>query len=159
MGCCGPPRRLRFRLPVECQASHGRPFNCQTFICVENLARPFHPSLLSPCILYLHFFFSTGQYRGMYPPTSQPTSSYQPSPSSSLHSPTTTSSIHTGAAASLGITAASISEEEERRHFEESERITRQSLESAVEDKIRRQVKQVLDSAEVQWTCRLLSSK
>ena len=87
----------------------------------------------------------------MYPPTSQPTSPYQPSPSSSLHSPPTTSSIHTGAAAGLGIAAASISEEEERQHFEESERIKRQSLESAVEDKIRRQVKQVLDSAEVQW--------
>ena len=134
----------------------GGHFNCQTFIYVENLARPFHPSLLSPCILYL-LFLSTGQYPGMYPPTSQPTSSYQPSPSSSLHSPTTTSSIHTGAAAGLGIAAASISEEEERHHFEESERIKRQSLESAVEDKIRRQVKQVLDSAEVQSACRLLT--
>ncbi len=33
--------------------------------------------------------------------------------------------------------------------MEEHERIKRQSLESAVEDKIRRQVKQVLDAAQV----------
>ena len=48
----------------------------------------------------------------------------------------------------LGASAA-VSAEEERRHFEESKRTERQSLELAVEDKIRRQVKQVLDTAQV----------
>ena len=106
---------------------------------------------------YLVQSFPTGPYPGMYPPTSQPTSSYQPSPSSFPSSPAT-SSIHTGAAAGVGIAAASISEEEERRRLEErrlqeeaeSLKIERHSLESAVEDKIRRHVKQVLDSAKVQ---------
>ena len=41
------------------------------------------------------------------------------------------------------------SAEEERWQMEEHERIKRQSLETAVEDKIRRQVKQVLDAAQV----------
>ncbi len=78
----------------------------------------------------------TGQYPGMYHP--QP-----PTPP--------TSSI--AAATTLGAGAAVISAEEERRHFEESERIKRQSMETAVEDKIRRQVKQVLDAAEVSLMC------
>jgi ESCRT-I complex subunit TSG101 len=42
----------------------------------------------------------------------------------------------------------SISAEEERRQIEESERIKRQSLETAVEDKIRRNVTAVLNEAE-----------
>ena len=82
----------------------------------------------------------------------------QPPPTSSVptsyHNPHTP---HSPAAATAGVVTASvvgaantaISAEEERRHFEESKRIERQSLESAVEDKIRRQVKQVLDTAQV----------
>ena len=110
---------------------------------------------------YLVQSFPTGQYPGTYPPTSQPTSSYQPPPPpSSFPSSPMTSSIHAGAAAGVGVAAASVSEEEERRRLEErrlqeeaeSLRIERHSLESAVEDKIRRHVKQVLDSAKVQWT-------
>ena len=84
------------------------------------------------------------QYPGMYPPSTQPT--HPPHPP---HPPT--SSVHSSvvAATALGAAAATISAEEEERHFKESERIKRQSLETAVADKIRRQVKQVLDSAQV----------
>ena len=71
---------------------------------------------------------------------------YTPPHPSSLPTPPT-ATIAT--VASLGVGAAAISAAEERRHFEESERIKRQSLETAVEDKIRRQVKQVLDAAQV----------
>ena len=85
----------------------------------------------------------TGQYPGMY--------QQQPTPTSSV--PTSYHNPHSPAAAVATVTAlgasAVISAEEERRHFEESRRIERQSLESAVEDKIRRQVKQVLDAAQV----------
>ena len=83
-----------------------------------------------------------GQYPGMYqqpPPTSSVATSY--------HNPHSPASVVT--ASVVGATSAAISAEEERRHFEESKRIERQSLESAVEDKIRRQVKQVLDTAQV----------
>ena len=45
--------------------------------------------------------------------------------------------------------AKAISAEDERKQIEEHERIKRQSLETAVEDKIRRQVKQVMDTAQV----------
>ena len=103
-----------------------------------------------PCLTASALCTFTGQYPGMYPPTSQPTSSIHPA-SASIHPPPT-SSILAGAAA-----VSAVSEEEERRHFEESERIKRQSLESAVEDKIRRHVKQVLDSAKVCCTQALRS--
>ena len=76
----------------------------------------------------------------------------QPTPTSSV--PTSYNNPHSPAATAVtasmvGAASAAISAEEERRHFEESKRIERQSLESAVEDKIRRQVKQVLDTAQV----------
>lgn len=81
-----------------------------------------------------------GQYPGMY--------QQQPTPTSSV--PTSYHNPHSPAVATVTALGASavISAEEERRHFEESRRIERQSLESAVEDKIRRQVKQVLDAAQ-----------
>ena len=85
-----------------------------------------------------------GQYPGMYQQPPAPTSSVP----TSYHNPHSPAGIVT--AAGVG-TAAVVSAEEERRHFEESKRIERQSLESAVEDKIRRQVKQVLDTAQVSW--------
>ena len=81
----------------------------------------------------------------------------QPTPTSSIptsyHSPQNPAGAVTAGVVTAGGVgaAATISAEEERRHFEESKRIERQSLESAVEDKIRRQVKQVLDAAEVKW--------
>ena len=83
-----------------------------------------------------------GQYPGMYQQQPTPTSSVP----TSYHNPHSPAAVATAAA--VGASAA-ISAEEERRHFEESARIQRQSLESAVEDKIRRQVKQVLDTAQV----------
>lgn len=82
-----------------------------------------------------------GQYPGMYQQQPTPTSSV-PTSYQNPHSPATVATV-----TALGASAA-ISAEEERRHFEESKRIERQSLESAVEDKIRRQVKQVLDTAQ-----------
>ena len=53
-------------------------------------------------------------------------------------------STATAAAATAKLTA-----KEEREKIEESERIKRQSLETTVEDKIRRHVKQVMDAAQV----------
>ena len=47
------------------------------------------------------------------------------------------------------VQTARVSEEEERRHFEEQERAKRDSLVSAVEDKIRRQLKQTLETSQV----------
>ena len=74
----------------------------------------------------------------------------QPTPTSSI--PTSYHTPHSPGvvtAAAVGAASAVVSAEEERRHFEESKRIERQSLESAVEDRIRRQVKQVVDTAQV----------
>ena len=79
----------------------------------------------------------------MYQQQLTPTSSVP----TSYHNPHSPAAVATATA--LGASAAIVSAEEERRHFEESSRIERQSLESAVEDKIRRQVKQVLDTAQV----------
>ena len=42
-----------------------------------------------------------------------------------------------------------MSEEDERRHFEEQEKVKRDSLVSAVEDKIRRQLTQALETSQV----------
>lgn len=86
-----------------------------------------------------------GQYPGMYQQQPTPTSSV----ATSYHSPHSPAAV---AVAAPLVGSAAVSAEEERRHFEESKRIERQSLESAVEDKIRRQVKQVLDAAQVRWT-------
>lgn len=77
----------------------------------------------------------------------------QPTPTSSVptsyHNPHSPVGVVTASVVGAAAASATISAEEERRHFEESKRIERQSLESAVEDKIRRQVKQVLDTAQV----------
>jgi hypothetical protein len=83
-----------------------------------------------------------------YPPT---TGGYQPSPPTSSHYPPQhpgASTIVATAAASAA-TAATISAEDERKQILEQEQIKRNSLESAVEDKVRRQVKQVLNAAQV----------
>ena len=42
-----------------------------------------------------------------------------------------------------------VSEEDERRHFEDQEKVKRDSLVSAVEDKIRRQLAQTLETSQV----------
>ncbi|XP_064397576.1 tumor susceptibility gene 101 protein-like [Halichondria panicea] len=90
-----------------------------------------------------------------YPPQGQ----YGSVPYSQSHQPGhtgSTSSIQSPPATAVGssfVTAVphrTPSAEEERKQMEEHERIKRQSLESAVEDKIRRQVKQVLDAAQVE---------
>lgn len=79
---------------------------------------------------------TTGGYPGMIP---QPPSSSQ-SPSSIV--PPVATGLTVGAA------AGTISAADEQRHLEESRQIERQSLESAVEDKIRRAVQQVLLEAQ-----------
>lgn len=114
-------------------------------------AQPPYPTTCKPVLekrvgeiySYDHTCTHTDQQYPGYPSSTQP-SHHQPNPASSIHTPATITT-----AAVLGTAAASISAEEEERHFKESERIKRQSLETAVEDKIRRQVKQVLDSAQV----------
>lgn len=115
---------------------------------------PLHSTYILTHMTYLHVHhpLSThththtthaGQYPGVYQQQPTPTSSVP----TSYHTPHSPAAVAT-VAATVGASAA-ISAEEERRHFEESRRIERQSLESAVEDKIRRQVKQVLDAAQV----------
>jgi ESCRT-I complex subunit TSG101 len=74
-------------------------------------------------------------------PGQPPVSSPSPRPL-----PPSTQSVAMAAAAVAA--SNSVSAEEERRQIEESERIKRQSLETAVEDKIRRHVTAVLNEAE-----------
>lgn len=85
-----------------------------------------------------------------YPPT---TGGYQPTPpspsSQQPYYPSQRQAASVVATPALSAAAATISAEDERKQIQEQEMIKRNSLESAVEDKVRRQVKQVLNAAQV----------
>ena len=83
-----------------------------------------------------------------YPPT---TGGYRPTPTSQqpYYQPQHQAAPIATAALAGAAVAGTISAEDERKQIQEQEMIKRNSLESAVEDKVRRQVKQVLNAAQV----------